>query len=297
MGALLGPLQHCSRLCVSMSVRAYSPAPTLPMGQAHTPRISAPPPSPPLPLVAMETHLEQAPQRGAYSSSFRPLLSSFCCTLSFSRRLCCSLPVHPIIPSSLSPIPLHGASLPSSSLSFAVPSLAVSPISRLAWFTASTPRGTEHTHFTALSHTRARSYSWGWSGLTGAGKASNGGQIPKRLRAAIHRERREEAVRAGHPKESPAWTKKGLRDVCMCVVCKCLREISPTQTKELIYVLLHAAGVCDEASVSVCVCVCWCDGYDATWSFSSRQLAERAREVGNERMRLRGSVSNEDVFV
>ena len=52
----------------------------------------------------------------------------------------------------------------------------------------------------------------------------------------------------------------------MCVGCvigegKHLRDPSPTQTKELIYVLLHVSGVCDEASVnvfSVCVCVCVC---------------------------------------
>lgn len=36
---------------------------------------------------------------------------------------------------------------------------------------------------------------------------------------------------------------------------KHLRDPSPTQTEELIYVLLHVAGVCDEASLNVCVCV------------------------------------------
>ena len=59
-----------------------------------------------------------------------------------------------------------------------------------------------------------------------------------------------------------------------------LRDPSQTQTKELIYVLLHVAEVCDEASVNG-LCVCWCYGDDATWSFSSGQLADR--KEGNER--------------
>lgn len=156
----MGPLQHCSRLCVSTSVCAcvYSPAPTLPMGQAHTPRIA-----PPLPLVAMETHLERAPQRGAYSSSsssFRPLLSSF------SRRLCCSIPVRPVISPFLSTAFLPFISLP---LSCCPPHQSPGLVYGLY-----TTRDQTHTHNLLLSHTHPHSYSLGMGGLTGTGKASNG---------------------------------------------------------------------------------------------------------------------------
>lgn len=95
---------------------------------------------PPLPLVAMETHLERAPQRGAYSSSssFRPLLSSF------SRRLCCSIPVRPVISPFLSTAFLHLAAslLPSS------PSVAWLGLRPLHHQGPNT-----HTQFTALTHT------------------------------------------------------------------------------------------------------------------------------------------------
>ena len=45
--------------------------------------------------------------------------------------------------------------------------------------------------------------------------------------------------------------------VCVIEEGKHLRDPSPTQTqtKELLYVLLHVLGVCDEASVNVLVCI------------------------------------------
>lgn len=113
---------------------------------------------PPLPLVAMETHLERAPQRGAYSSSssFRPLLSSF------SRRLCCSIPVRPVISPFLSTQPSFTFLL----LPFiSLPLSCCLPISRLAWFTAFTPPGTKHTHTFYCSHTHIHIHIvWGWGG-------------------------------------------------------------------------------------------------------------------------------------
>lgn len=147
----MGPLQHCSRLCVSTSVCAcvYSPAPTLPMGQAHTPRIA-----PPLPLVAMETHLERAPQRGAYSSSssFRPLLSSF------SRRLCCSIPVRPVISPFLSTQPSFTFLL--------LPFISLPPHQSPGLvYGLYTTRDQTHTHILLLSHTHIHIHIvWGWGG-------------------------------------------------------------------------------------------------------------------------------------
>lgn len=117
---------------------------------------------PPLPLVAMETHLERAPQRGAYSSSssFRPLLSSF------SRRLCCSIPVRPVISPFLSTAFLPFISLP---LSCRPPHQSPGLVYGLY-----TTRDQTHTHNLLLSHTHPHSYSLGMGGLTGTGKASNG---------------------------------------------------------------------------------------------------------------------------
>lgn len=121
---------------------------------------------PPLPLVAMETHLERAPQRGAYSSSssFRPLLSS---------SPDASVALSPSVPSSLLSSPRSLPSLPS----FFPSSRCLSPVSSpsVAWLGL---RPFHHqgpnTHFTALTHTHPHSYSLGMGGLTGTGKASNG---------------------------------------------------------------------------------------------------------------------------
>lgn len=89
----MGPLQHCSRLCVCMCV--CSPAPTLPMGQAHTTRMS-----PPSPTVAMETHLEQAPPERCIFLLL-PSTALFFATLLLSPNASVALPLS--IPSSRTP--------------------------------------------------------------------------------------------------------------------------------------------------------------------------------------------------
>ena len=88
-----------------------------------------------------------------------------------------------------------------------------------------------------------------------------------------YRDRKEGRVGAAHPKEFPGPDSERVKRCvyCMCSCClsllcvtgesKHLRDPSPTQIKRLIYVLMHVAGVCDEASLNVfCVCVCWCVG-------------------------------------
>lgn len=140
----MGPLQHCSRLCVSTSVCAcvYSPAPTLPMGQAHTPRIA--PPCPWLPWK----HTLSEPPREVHTPPPPP--SVHCSLLSPDA----SVALSPSVPSSLLSSP-H--SLPSLSSFFPLSrclSLAASP--SVAWLGLRPLHHqgpNTHTHFTALTHT------------------------------------------------------------------------------------------------------------------------------------------------
>lgn len=70
-----------------------------------------------------------------------------------------SVALSPSVPSSLLSSPQ-----PSFPLSRCL-SLAVLPISRLAWFTAFTPPGTKHTHTIYCSHTHIHIHIvWGWGG-------------------------------------------------------------------------------------------------------------------------------------
>lgn len=92
VGALLGPLQHCSRLCVYI----FS-SPHTTNGSSSLPPTSTPPPTAP---HGCHGNTPWVRQRGAYSS-VRPLLSSLLLSFFFPTSLLLSL--HPSLRPSLHP--------------------------------------------------------------------------------------------------------------------------------------------------------------------------------------------------